>query len=130
MKFNVQLMNAITDVIVLCLSTVIEGLGIVSDFKLHVNMVTDSQFNYFLFNSKFDRNRREYTQLMTKRTKLRRFICRVKNAVVAELELPKTPNTWASKISSAKKSKTDLVWAIENDFNFVHKKKDIMDILS
>lgn len=84
-KSNVNLMNAIGKSIVLGLYSDITtskyGLKIVSDFDLHVNMATDTQFNDFLEGLKFDKNRPEYKTLKTNRTNL-----------VASLVVSRTPS--------------------------------------
>ena len=132
-KSNVPLMNAITNSIVLGLYTTIEGsrygFGVVSDFDLHVNMSTDSQFNDFLSGINFDRNRPEYTKLKSNRANLRRYICRVKNAIVNEFELPESPDTRETKASPAKKCKTDVMMDLEANLNTATPKKDEFKLL-
>lgn len=105
-KSNVKLMHAISKSIVLGLNTNITssryGLKIVSDFDLHANKATDIQFNDFLENIKFDKNRPEYKTLKTSRANLRRFVNRVKSSVVAAFELPESSDSREVKPVSKK----------------------------
>lgn len=133
-KSNVPLMNAISNSIILGLPVEVAcskyGLGIVSDFDLHVNMATDAKFNDFLTNINFDKNRPEYMLLKTNRGNLRRFITRVKNGIVAEFELPETPDAREKKAPATKKSKTDIATDIENDLSTASEKQkdDVMKL--
>jgi hypothetical protein len=104
--------------------------GIISDFDLYFNGSTDRALNDILRGAKFDLNNKDmYHKIIEGRTNQRTWICKLRNNLIHDFELPETPDrTEVQRQKKAKITEEDVQKKVQASYGKIAEKRKLINL--